>query len=536
MNWTAKSAVHPAIPAIVVGTVSRLWEIIPKVDRKLREKRVLAILAELGPWQTASGPLYHTLADAIRRAVERGALSGGLALPSERVLAEHLAVSRSTVVAAFDRLKREGWLVARRGSGTAVRHVGAGRAAPPEPALFTRADGGDQPSRARGAVDFSFSSPAALPWVAAEISRAARDLEAHALSHHGYDPDGIPALRQALADHYTARGLPTSPEQILVTSGAQQAIALCAHALVPPGGRALVESPAYPGTLDALRVAGATLAALEVDRAGLDLDALEHVLRAHRPHALFVSPTFNNPTGRTLDPTSREHLVDAAVRHGVPIVEDLTMEQIALDAPEAPLPPPLALVAEGTRVDGRRARVLTIGSAGKIFWGGLRVGWLRASAEDVAHLRRLKVAADLATSLPGQLAVLALVPQLARARRDRAAELAPRRDLLLRLLGEAIPAWLARKPEGGTALWATLPHGDGASFAQVAAGHGVAVVPGASFLPVAPPSTLGGPAEPHLRISFVAPPAVLEEGVGRLAAAWRTYRQGIGQQASRLVI
>ena len=160
--------------------------------------------------------------------------------------------------------------------------------------------------------------------------------------------------------------------------------------------------------------------------------------------------------------------------------------------------------------------MLTIGSMSKLFWGGLRVGWIRASEEILARIAKLKIMADLGGSLVGQLAAVRLLAEAPKVRQSRRREIRERLDRLTKLLGKLLPDWRWAPPAGGLSLWVQLPHGDASEFAQVALRHGVSVVPG----PLASPD---GSCADRLRLPYVLEAGPMTEGVERLARAWSAY-------------
>jgi DNA-binding transcriptional MocR family regulator len=184
----------------------------------------------LGDWR-GSGSAYEALAERIRLLIVDGRIAVDTRLPAERDLAERLGLSRTTVTAAYRHLREQGNLHSVRGSGSVARLTGA-------PAMLPA------PLEAEY-IDFSKAAPPALPWLPEIARQAVEDLPAH-LADAGFDPIGTPALRQAIAHRYTARGLPTTPEQVMVTIGAQHAIALLSRALIGRGDRAVTEVPIYP--------------------------------------------------------------------------------------------------------------------------------------------------------------------------------------------------------------------------------------------------------------------------------------------------
>ncbi|HEX8582437.1 MAG TPA: PLP-dependent aminotransferase family protein [Acidimicrobiales bacterium] len=470
------------------------------------------LVARLGDWTRGTGPLYARLADAIGRLVDSGVLAPGTLLPPERRLAPLLHVSRTTVVAAYDRLKRTGRLVSRQGSGTRVAPnvggpVGASAVVDRGPNDVFRSLLADPDAT----IDLSAACPPVSPVVVEALAGIdPRELVA-LTSSHGYQPAGLPALRQAVADHLTATGLATTADEVIVTTGAQQAISLVASLFVRPGDAVLVEEATYPGALDAFRAAGARLVAVPLDEGGLRVDAVADLVDRAQPRLLYTVPTYQNPTASVMDSPRRRSLARLASAAGVPIVEDTAIADLHLSGP---VPPPPIAAFDGDAV-------LCVGSLGKVLWGGLRVGWVRAPEATVARLARLRAVADLGGPLLSQAIGARLVSRIDEAVRHRTEHLLKSRDRLAAELSALLPEWAFRVPDGGTVLWARLPAGDARSFAQVALRFGVAIVAGPALSPT------GGFTD-HVRIPFIAEPDALGEAVRRLAAAWRAYAPGVG--------
>jgi DNA-binding transcriptional MocR family regulator len=444
------------------------------------------------------------LAAALESAVLRGTIAAGARLPSERELAHQLGISRSTVVAAYDRLKAEGRAHTQRGSGTYAGPPGpltrGGRFSPGH--LVSIVDNRDGP---RQTVEFTIAALPGSREIAPAGERLAKRLQHLSHDTPGYLPLGLPALRREIARGYAARGLPTDPEQIIVTSGAQQAIALVAQLF--RGDRVAMEDPTNPASLDAFRAAGADIVAIGVDGDGANVEELERLPSARLPAAVYSATTYNNPTGTVLSQARRVALARMAEREGWTIVEDETLCDISMH--DVTPPAPIAALGSG-------ASVLSIGSACKLFWGGLRIGWVRGEAHLISRIAPLKIVADLGTSLVGQALCAELLPLRDRVRNERRAQLAVRYRTLVGALEHQLPSWSRNEPCGGSSLWIELPHGDSASFAVEAARFGVTIAPGPVF----------SSAERHarrLRLPFVLDPAVLLSGVDRLAAAWAAY-------------
>ncbi len=471
-----------------------------------------AVEDAIGGWTEGRGPLYRRLADAFQAAVERGDLAPGASLPPERVLARSLAVSRSTVVGAYGLLEQAGLLERRQGSGTRVRSradaptpraLGSVVAPPTRNALVSRVlDDSD------AAIDFVggyvVGRTSGLPPAMFEAAAEALSL---ASESSGYAPLGYYPLREAIAALLTRSGLATATEQVLVTNGAQQAISLVATLYVQRGDSVVVEDPTYAGALDAFAAVGARLVTVPTSRVGVDVERLQDAVARVAPKLIYLIPSFHNPTGGVLPAHRREEVARLAQVAQVPIVDDEALQDLVLDG-RSPPPPLASFAADGP--------ILTLGSLSKLFWAGLRVGWIRADAPTILRLGRLKAAIDLGSPLPSQVLALRLLQGGASMHERRRRELAERRDVLERLLAELLPAWTWEHPTGGLCLWARLPHGDARELARVAAQHGVSIVPG-------PTMSAGTAGDRHVRLPFGRDPDVLREGVTRLAQAWAAY-------------
>ena len=327
------------------------------------------------------------------------------------------------------------------------------------------------------------------------------------LQTHGYAPLGLPTLREAIAATYRTRGLPTSAEQVLVTSGAQQAISLVAQALLEPGDRVLVEDPTFIVALDTFRMRRAEIAGLPIGPKGPNPEALRTRLSELRPALTYLVPTNQNPTGATTPEATRRAIAAMVAETDLTLIED---EAVAgLEFGSRPTPPPIASFAPD-------AAILSIASLSKRAWGGLRLGWIRGPLRTISQLGRLKVIADYGTSTVSQAVAIRVLERLADLETERRAEISAAADLFERLLGEHLPDWRWDRPTGGLTAWLQLPFGDAGAFAQVALRHGVAVVPGAMM------SISGGHTD-RIRLTY-ADAAQLPEGIARLGAAWRAYR------------
>lgn len=464
----------------------------------------------LGGWTAGPGPLYRRLAGALGAAVRSGDLAPGDRLPAERPLAAALGVSRATVADAYDTLRGAGLAVSRRGSGTRVAGLPRAELRPAD----GRVRGGTGAALVQRLVDGPvevISLAVAAEGAAPEVRRALTGLLADGLepllAQAGYHPGGLPELRAAVADRYTGQGLRTTPDQVLVTTGATQALALVAQLYVRRGSPVVVESPAWPGCLDALLAAGARLRRVPLDGDGVRVPdfarALPGAALAH------VTPTYHNPTGVLMSAARRLRTAELCAREGVPLVEDLAYDTLLWDVPE---PGPVARYAPAG------AEVLSVGSLAKAAWGGLRIGWVRGPAAVVERLARLKALADLGSPLLDQALAARLLPGVDALRARRAGVLRERLALLESLLRAELPDWRWRRPDGGGALWLELPDGADASvFARVALRHGVELVPGSATDP-------SGAHDAYVRLPFTLPQARLEALTARLGRSWTAFR------------
>ena len=464
----------------------------------------------LGNWAEGDGPAYRRLAEALRAAIRRGDAAPGERLPAERVLARLLAVSRTTVVAAYEILRQEEWLESRQGSGTRVSSGGGGAPGiPPEDG--TGSVRGHPVYRGLiegpgGTIEFLGAHLAGADFLVKELAVLDRRALAELARTPGYLPMGLPALRRAIAAHLSGGGLPTTEEQVLVTCGAQQAVAIAGAAFLRRGDAVVLENPTYLGAIDLFTSLGARLTPVPVGREGVRAETLREIATRTGPRLIYLMPTFQNPTGALMPERQRRSVARLARELSIPVVEDNTLADLSLSG--AP-PAPLAAFEP-------QAPILTVGSLSKLFWGGLRVGWIRAAEPLLLRLTRRKIMADLGGSLLSQLAAVRLLGKAGEVRELRRRQVRERLDWLTKLLARHLPEWTWAPPAGGLSLWVRLPRGNADEFAQVALRHGVSIVPGSLASP-------DGSFSDHLRLPFVLDRARMEEGVERLARAWSSY-------------
>ncbi|GLW99747.1 PLP-dependent aminotransferase family protein [Microtetraspora sp. NBRC 16547] len=442
-------------------------------------------------------PYYKALAESVRALILDGRLAVRVRLPAERHLAEELGVSRTTVTTAYDRLREQGYLESRQGAGSWI--------ALPDPAALGTEGPWIAPDDA-GRIPLHCAAPPATPYLGDAIAAAGQAYHRYALGM-GYDPVGVAPLREAIARRYCERGLATRPEQIMVTAGAQHAIHLVMTLLVGPGDPVLVESPTFPHAIDVARLRGARLVPVGIQEDGWHLDLLAGALRQSAARLAYVIPDFQNPTGHLMGDADRAALVAAARRHDTIVLNDETWTELALD--DVGRRAPLA----SFDTDGR---VISVGSASKLWWGGLRVGWIRATAALVRRLALSRASVDIAGAVFEQLVVTHLFDRLKESRADRCRSLRASRAALVEALRAELPSWSFTPPPGGGSLWVRLGAPVATPLADAAAARGVRIAPGPWF-------GVDGTLERYVRIPFTQPPEVLVDAVHRIAAGTGSY-------------
>ena len=331
----------------------------------------------------------------------------------------------------------------------------------------------------------------------------------------GYEP-----LREMIARHTARYGVKAKAENVLITSGSQQALDLIGKLMINSGDRVLVEAPTYLGALQAFNVYGAEYVCVPDDNDGLRTDLLEASLRLG-PEFMYVLPNFQNPGGTTLAEKRRQELVLLADRYGIPIVEDDPYGQLRYEGEH--LTPLIVLDRENLRRDSGYSlgNVIYLSTFSKTLAPGLRLGWIVAPPEVIAKLVQLKQGADLHTSTFVQM----VAHEVARDNfLDEHIKLirrvyGERRDVMLEALEKEFPPEVTwTRPEGGLFLWVTLPEGmDCQQLFEEALKQNVAFVPGDSFYAA---NGFVDEGRRHFRLNFSnAAPDQIREGIRRLGVA-----------------
>ncbi|MGX9673168.1 MocR-like transcription factor YczR [Mycobacterium sp. HM-7] len=481
------------------------------IEMSARSLDEVLLARELGNWRTSSlsGPAYLGLADAIRLLIVDGRLPVGARYPSERALADALRVSRTTVTAAYAQLREDGYLNARRGarSITALPH--------------TAPAGGPAPSARTGTLSLADAAPSAPAAATLEaFTRAAQRLGPH-LHDIGIELTGVAELRQAIAERYCARGLPTDADEIMVTTGALHAINLVLATYARPGDRVLIEQPTYHGAISLIAASGARPMPVSMAEDGWELDAVQAAMRQLAPNLAYLIVDNHNPTGLTLPAAGRERLARIISETRTRTIVDETICDIWLDEP---LPPPLA-----SYLESRRELVITVGSMSKSFWGGLRVGWIRAERSTLAAIAAVRPTIDLGTAIVEQLASADLLRQADAVLPARREMLRARRELVSSLLREQLPDWTASPCQGGMSMWMRLPAPMSSALSAAASRMGLVI-------PAGPRFGVDGTLERFIRVPFTQPDERLHDSVAVLAQAWRSVTGASTPDAHALVV
>ena len=458
---------------------------------------VADLLMLLSDWSSGDGPLYRRLADRINVLIDERALEPETFLPSERALAAALSVSRRTVEAAYDLLWTRQLVRRKTGVGTwcAQRHplapADSHRCAAAEEFIEHLLD-------ASRALDLTIAGMPAHPLMT-EARQATRSVvEAMQFETHGYLPLGLDLLREEICKWFIDRGVPTEPGQLALTTGASQGLWL-ASSLLAPGTEVWLENPTSPTILNALRGHALRLREVPIDQHGMQIDAIPPDARG----AVVVTPCYLNPTGAHLEEARCRKLAQRADRDLL-VIEDLALADINLDGPA-----PRSVAAYASQ-----ANILSIGSVSKLFWGGLRLGWMRGPTPLIRRINHLRAKVDISTSVDVQAQAAWLLRHRPEVARDRLPQLRAQRDAALAELAVQLPEWRRQVPEGGLSIWLELPGEDASMVCQRALRQGIRLLTGRVF-------DLHGRDERHLRLPFVRSVPIMREIVRRVATAAR---------------
>ena len=328
--------------------------------------------------------------------------------------------------------------------------------------------------------------------------------------------EGFGPLRDELASFMGTKGVELHANELIVTTGSQQALDLLGKTMISPGDKVIVEGPTFLATIQCFRLYGAELISAPCDGNGVKTDELEKLIAEHKPKFVYLIPTFGNPSGALLSLDRRKKVLEMAVRYNTLIVEDDPYGDLYFNEP-----PPPSLLALSSGVPGSRDLIAYCGSLSKVLSPGLRVGWMVAEPELLAKATMCKQFSDAHTSTFAQataaqyLKAGRMPATLAKVRQTYAERAKAMGQALTRELGDAVEF---TQPQGGLFFWARLTGAggkvkDAGEFAKRAIEQGVAFVPGAPFYAANPDAAT-------FRLSFAtAGVDKILEGVGRLRKA-----------------
>ena len=443
-------------------------------------------VATIQPWFTDSdGPLRARLALAIRQAIDSGQLSPGTRLPPERSLAASLHVSRPTVSAVVDDLRQAGLLASRQGSGSWVAG-GLDNPGPTVPFL--------ERVQLPGSIDLA-SATAPDASLVPPFRIEATDLFGTEPSN-GLTPVGTTELRTAIAQR-ASRFVATDAGEVIVTSGAHQALALVIAALAARGSTVLLEETTYGGLVDMVHANGCHPVPIPRDEDGPCADALAELIDTHRPSVVVLVSSVHSPSGQVAPENRCSDLADVLADVDCHVVLDETYAELEFAPTSRHLSTALG------------DRAIRTGSLSKTLWTGLRIGWITAPVEVCVQLtRRRWQQFDLGPSVPSQLVAREAVVGIDGVIGVRRTRLAERSDWVRTEIERRFPSWRPHRVDGGLAMWVDVAM-DGEVFAQRAASRGVAVLAGSACRVDQQPCD-------QIRICFDRPIDVLEDALDRL--------------------
>jgi 2-aminoadipate transaminase len=475
-------------------------------------------------------PLYRQIANQVREYIRSGALPIGSRLPTIRELAHDYGMTRLTIQNAYAELQAEGLVEAGVGRGTFVAEhppIPTSLHAPPAPALSPPSwlSQGILADMMRmtahpDLLSFAQAIPEVSTYPTQELSRSLRVILEDPISLSYSSTQGELALREEVAHILLDRGVVTSPDLVMITSGAQQAIDLALRAFVSHEDIVLVEEPTYVGMIELAAQRGQCIIAIPSDAYGILPDALEVACKRYHPRLLYLIPTFHNPTGLTLSHERGQALLRLARTYDFLIFEDDVAGMLAYD--DAPTP---ALKASDT--DGH---IIYASSFSKVLLPGARLGMLVAEEKYLLPLLAARRTSDLFSS---PLLQLALADYLHRhhlsAHLQRVRPLyRARRDAMLSALQRHLPECSWTYPTGGLNLWVTFPEQiNERDFYLQAIERGVGIAPGAAFF-------LQSQTRAHMRLSFSAHTSEhIEQGIATLGDLLHTQMRHLQRLATR---
>ncbi len=478
--------------------------------------------------RNSATPLYQQIEQFLRENIVSGGLPAGTRLPSSRELAAELDVSRITIKNAYANLESDDLLISREGSGTFVATLPSLTRSGPSgtndswPLWQLEAEnnnifstdiyrpGSPYHVSGRNAIQFTGvgdRSQFPVKDFIKSIQAVIRRDGVEALEY-GEFSSGFAPLRQTVVNVLASQGIKTHADQVLITSGSQQALSLVCLVLLKPGDTILVESPTYNLGLELFRSFNLNIAGIPVDQHGMQVDRLEPLLQEHHPRLIYTIPNFQNPTGACLSSPRRHALIELAARYNIPILEDDYAGDLRYEGRAQP-----AVKALDTN-----GHVIYAGTFSKMLMPGLRLGFIVADGPIFQRLLYEKWVNDLTTStlIQHTLDEYVTVGRYQTHLRRSARHNRIRRDTMLTAIRRYLPGEIyCTIPHGGLYLWLRLPEGYHClDLLPLAYEEGVEFTPGCWFFPN--PSD----GERYIRLNFATqPPELIQEGIRRLAKA-----------------
>ncbi len=471
-------------------------------------------------------PLYEQVERHLRNNIVSGSLAPGTRLPGTRTLAEELGLSRITVKNAYADLESDGLIETREGSGTYVLPLEQ-MVLPPaaqktaawplwQQPFQTGAAKIEQPGRAASPrtkmISFTgVGDPEQFPIkdFTKSLLAVLRREGAAGLEYGDFDGGYMP-LRRTIAYILASQGIQARPENVLVTSGSQQALSLACQVLLGPGEVVLVEKPTYNFALELFRSLGLKIMGIPLEGNGMKVEGLEPLLQQHHPRLIYTIPNFQNPSGACMSSPRRRQLLALADRYNIPILEDDFAGDLRYDGRVQP----------AVKALDPGGRVIYTGTFSKMLMPGLRMGFLLADGPVFGRLLEAKRIHDLASSglLQRTLDEYVTVGRY-QAHLHRSCRIyRKRRDAILAAIQRYLPKEVVvDPPQGGLFIWLRLPEGvSSTDLLEKALDEGVEFAPGTRFFPEPEEG------EPYLRLNFATRrPEEIEEGIRRLGKAMR---------------
>ncbi|HEV8147283.1 MAG TPA: PLP-dependent aminotransferase family protein [Bryobacteraceae bacterium] len=461
-------------------------------------------------------PLYRQIYEKIRSAIASGSVARGEKLPPTRELAESLGLNRMTVASAYELLESDGLIRGHVGRGSFVEGVPAEAARSQSTSLdwesLIPAEEIDSPAPSSARISFSASRPSEMLFPLDEFRTTCREVidsdEAVQILQLG-PASGYGPLRRYLLEQARQRGVAGADDDILITSGCQQAFDLLQRVLASRGETVLLEDPVYPGLRNVFQRGGARVIGVPVGAEGIEIEALGRMIEQERPRLMVLTPDFQNPTGTTLPREARQAALEMARRGGVVVVENDLYSALRYHGTE---------IAPMKRLDSSGSTIL-LGSFSKIAFPGLRVGWAIGPRQVIARLTEAKQSSDLHSDQLSQAVLLrfAASGRLEAHRQKMLAAGSERLKSCIAACSKELPSGSRfTRPEGGMSLWVRLPEPlDAAELATQAERENVSFLPGRYF-------AVSRPQSHALRLSFAGlAPAEIRSGLRVLGQIFR---------------